>query len=72
MAQACDLCGDSYKTEKNARKSAEEKAKVKADENKKSYAVCEDEINRSFFIADAFEAIKNRFKVVQIVSGLQD
>lgn len=68
----CDSCADMNRERNLGIENAVKKAKRIADEVKKPQAICEEEVNQSIFVVDAFAAYENRFKVLQVVSGFED
>lgn len=68
MVQPCDTCGDSYIMALAGINAARDKAIKLANENKEPYCVCEETGN---YFASAFRtATENRFKIVEVLSGL--
>lgn len=47
-------------------------AQQQAGEQKKPFAICEDEAQGTFYVLDAFQAYRERHNVKQVVSGLAD
>lgn len=69
MVQPCDTCGDSYIMALAGRKAARDSAKKQADETKEPFCVCEEAGN--YFASSFRTATENRFKIIEVVSGLQ-
>lgn len=67
--QPCDTCGDSYKMVLAGRNAARDSAKALALETKEPFCVCEETGN--YFASALKVAIENKFKIIEVVSGLQ-
>lgn len=65
----CATCGDTFGDRKKTKDSAIQQAQIKASEEQKAIAVCE-ESDGSFFAIDAATAFQQHFRIVEVVSGL--
>lgn len=66
----CTTCSDGFKEKARAIEDRRQQAQKLAYEQKKPQAICKDEVNDTFFIAPADEAIANHYFIHEVVSGL--
>lgn len=69
MNQPCTSCGNEVTEFNRSLDSITIKAKAQANEEKKSKAICKDEAT-GFFIADVGDAIRERFRIINVVSAI--